>query len=409
MEYGFFSIAVDNVGNTEPMKTSAETTTILGDLSLQASGIVFSEVDTNSFKLNWTDGNGSKRAVFMRQGATGSAFPANNNTYEAGTVFGSGTQIGSTGWYCLFNGTEHAAGVTITGMEAGETYRVMVCEYLGSTSLEQYLTSVTEGNPADQEACFTLPALISGPYTACLKDGVELTYEYSTRAGMDNYSWTVSGGGTILEGNGSNAIEVGWLTPGVRYVSVSYVDEHSCEAVSTAQLVVMVDTSTIPGMVSGSAMITLGYPTDTLIIEGHRGSVVKWQKRFTGNNYVDIPATTGQVKYVDLPDAPGTWYYRTLVQNDSCFAEYSEPATVQVVNQQIGRSWTGVIDENWHKAGNWNPPGIPRPTEDVIIPSTAPHMPLVRVQGMSCHQIYLSEGATLIINPGMTLVITGAD
>ena len=83
------------------------------------------------------------------------------------------------------------------------------------------------------------------------------------------------------------------MTPGVRYVSVSYVDGHSCEDVSTTQLVVMVDTATVPGMVSGSALITIGFPTDTLIIEGHRGRVVKWQKKFDDNTYADIPATSG--------------------------------------------------------------------------------------------------------------------
>jgi len=61
----------------------------------QSSNLVYSNVYTDRFKVNWTDGNGYKNAVFVKQASTGSAFPSNYETYSANATFGNGEQIGS--------------------------------------------------------------------------------------------------------------------------------------------------------------------------------------------------------------------------------------------------------------------------------------------------------------------------
>lgn len=104
----------------------------------QATNITFSNIQTNQLSFNWTDGNGSTRAVFIKQDSTEKASPINNTTYTDNTVFGSGSQIGTTGWYCVFNGTTHATGVTVTNLLPNTNYRVMVCEYNGNAGAEQY-------------------------------------------------------------------------------------------------------------------------------------------------------------------------------------------------------------------------------------------------------------------------------
>ena len=120
---------------------------------LQATDITFSNVQSNQFTFNWADGNGSRRVVFIKQDTTGTPIPLNNTTYTANTSFGSGSQIGTSGWYCVFNGTTHASGVTVTNLLQGNTYRVMVCEYTGSAGAEQYNTCVANNNPRNQIPC----------------------------------------------------------------------------------------------------------------------------------------------------------------------------------------------------------------------------------------------------------------
>ncbi|MCX6251956.1 MAG: SprB repeat-containing protein, partial [Bacteroidetes bacterium] len=114
----------------------------------QAYNIVFSNVQTTQMQADWTRGTGTKCAVFMKQASTGTSFPANNITYTANTSFTAGTQIGSTGWYCVYN--DVGTNVTITNLAAGATYIMHVCEYNGTAGSEQYNTSLATDNPKSQ-------------------------------------------------------------------------------------------------------------------------------------------------------------------------------------------------------------------------------------------------------------------
>lgn len=98
-----------------------------------------------SSTLNWTNGNGDGRAVFMFKGVSGSPVPVNTSTYTANPAFGSGTQIGSSGWYCVYNGT--GSTVNVTGLTIASAYQIMVVEYNGIASQEQYLLSTASANP----------------------------------------------------------------------------------------------------------------------------------------------------------------------------------------------------------------------------------------------------------------------
>lgn len=113
----------------------------------QATEIQFSNIRSDQFTFNWTDGSGASRAAFIKEGADGTALPVNGTTYTANTSFGSGSQIGSSGWYCVFNGNQHNGGITVTNLSSCKTYRVMVCEYNGEQGNERYDTSSAINNP----------------------------------------------------------------------------------------------------------------------------------------------------------------------------------------------------------------------------------------------------------------------
>ncbi|HEY0054967.1 MAG TPA: MBG domain-containing protein, partial [Pedobacter sp.] len=116
--------------------------------AIQASSISFSNVSaTTGIDISWTNGDGTKRVVFVLEGDAGSAAPVDNTTYTADTVFGSGTQIGTSGWYAVYNGTDTS--VSVTGLAPGKTYRVIVMEYAILGSESAYNTSSTSGNTAN--------------------------------------------------------------------------------------------------------------------------------------------------------------------------------------------------------------------------------------------------------------------
>ena len=117
--------------------------------SIQATNVQFTNVLATQMDISFTKGDGNYRAVFMRQGNTGTPTLANGTAYTANSVFGSGTQAG-TGWYCIANGLLNSGNIAVTGLTAFTQYRVMVVEYNGTSSAEQYLTSTASGNPANQ-------------------------------------------------------------------------------------------------------------------------------------------------------------------------------------------------------------------------------------------------------------------
>jgi hypothetical protein len=68
---------------------------------------------------------------------------------------------------------------------------------------------------------------IAGPDSMCVNSGY---YNYTTEAGMTNYIWTVSAGGAITYGQGTNQVQVLWSGSGAQSVNVNYTGPTGCMA-----------------------------------------------------------------------------------------------------------------------------------------------------------------------------------
>ena len=115
----------------------------------QASNVVISDITGNSANVSWTNGNGANRVVFIAQTSIGLASPAVNRTYSANAIYGRGSQIGSTGWYTVYNSSQSSASLKITGLSSTKTYRVMVMEYTGTSRPTAWCTSTNSNNPVN--------------------------------------------------------------------------------------------------------------------------------------------------------------------------------------------------------------------------------------------------------------------
>jgi len=155
-----FTVTDNNSGSSSDTRTIEVSTIAIP--ATQATAITFTSVSANQMTINWTNGNGSKRAVFVKQASSGTCAPSDNTTYTANTVFGSGTQVGSTGWYCVFN-SDTGSSVTVTGLDSGLTYQVHICEYNGGEGFENYnTTSGASDNPNSQVTPSGTPGLWTG-------------------------------------------------------------------------------------------------------------------------------------------------------------------------------------------------------------------------------------------------------
>jgi photosystem II stability/assembly factor-like uncharacterized protein len=122
---------------------------------LQAHDINESIISPTEINVNWTNGSGSGRTVFVKQtDYPENPSPVNNTTYSANSIFGSGSQIGSSGWYCVYNGLGNSTNVS--GLTQDSVYYVMVCDYNDVPGSEQYITS---GNPYTPTTIHTPPQL----------------------------------------------------------------------------------------------------------------------------------------------------------------------------------------------------------------------------------------------------------
>ena len=98
----------------------------------------FSGVEGNKLTLQWTNGNGEKRIVVVRQGSAVAFTPAAATSYTANATFGAGTDLGS-GQYVVYNSSGNA--VEITNLLPATTYHFAVFEYNGTGTTLRYLTS----------------------------------------------------------------------------------------------------------------------------------------------------------------------------------------------------------------------------------------------------------------------------
>ncbi len=79
---------------------------------------------------------------------------------------------------------------------------------------------------------------ISGPSSGCA--GIEGNH-FFTEAGMSDYTWNISAGGTITMGGGTNDVTVTWNTPGQQNITVNYTNGSGCAGDTATKYLVSVN------------------------------------------------------------------------------------------------------------------------------------------------------------------------
>ena len=130
---GFYKVAVvgyvgaANTPQYLPGTASKTLSTPLVEPTGYATGLAFSNTAAKSTTLSWVNGNGMRRAVFLKLGTSGALNVQQGNSYTPNSAFGTGDMAGNNGWYCVYNGTGNS--VNITGLNPASTYRAIVLEY----------------------------------------------------------------------------------------------------------------------------------------------------------------------------------------------------------------------------------------------------------------------------------------
>ena len=111
---------------------------------IQTYNIIASPTFT-TVTLNWSNGNLSSRAVFVKEGTGAITVPEDGFRYTESTDWSTlGDQLGTSGYYCVYYGS--GSSVSLTNLYPGRTYTVQAFEFDGDEWNENYLTDISGAN-----------------------------------------------------------------------------------------------------------------------------------------------------------------------------------------------------------------------------------------------------------------------
>lgn len=222
--------------------------------------VTWNTTGAQTVSVNYTNTNGCTATTATVYNVTVHSLPVPTISGSASVCAGTTgviytTETGMTGyiWTVSTGGTITAGGtstsntVTITWNTAGsQTVSVNYTNTNGCTASSATTKNVTVN---------ALPVpTITGAASVCAgTTGVN----YTTQAGMTNYSWSISSGGIITSGSGSNSIIVTWNTPGQQTLSLNYTNSNGCTAIAPTVKNVTVNSLPVP-TITGSASICAG-------------------------------------------------------------------------------------------------------------------------------------------------------
>jgi len=222
--------------------------------------VTWNTIGAQTVSVNYTNANGCVAAAPTVYNVTVNALPVPTITGAASVCVNSTgnvytTQAGMTNyaWSVSAGGTITSGGTatsntaTVTWTTSGtKTVSVNYTNAGGCSAATATIYNVTV-NP--------LPApTIAGPAAVCATSTGNV---YTTQAGMTGYTWSVSAGGSITAGAGTNAVTVTWNTAGAQTVTVNYTNGNGCTAAAPVTYNVTVNPLPAP-TITGTATLCSG-------------------------------------------------------------------------------------------------------------------------------------------------------
>jgi len=253
----------------------------------------------------------------------------------------------------------------------GNTNSITVSYPAGATSgnVSVYGSSICGNGAASPNLAVTVNALpvptITGTTSLCVNSGY---YNYTTEAGMTNYTWTVSAGGVINFGSGTFQVTVSWIAAGNQTISVTYTSTAGCSAAAPTVKTITVNPlpgaagtiTGIPSVCAGAsgvhysvaaisnatsyvwnlpagATITSGSGTNAIVVSfstsAVSGNITVQGNNLCGSGTISPPYP---VIVVQLPGAAGT----ITGNNSVCEGDAGVVYSVSPITNATGYEWT---------------------------------------------------------------------
>lgn len=257
------------------------------------------------------------------------------------------------------------------------------------------------------------PPVVSGAPQACRGSSI---YEYSALPGMTNYTWSVSAGGTLLNGGTTNTIHVSWNTSGNQTVSVSYTDQNGCVTPSGSLNVVV--NESIPVNVSISTQntnICQGTPATftAAAVNGGPSPIYQWKINGinTGENSSVFTSSTlnnndrisvDLISSVTCPSSPVvTSNIITMTVNSLRYPQVSIVESINPVcaGQPVTFQATDIIEGGVDPSFTWKVNGV-------ITGPDAPEFTISAPTDNDQIQVTMVSSVTCAVNPALSNSVT---
>lgn len=275
------------------------------------NGIPFYPISTKLYMVVVTDTNGCSAMDTVRVFVNPLPVPAITgiDTVCTGTSVSFCTDPGMTGYVWTI-----ADGTIISG-QGTNCIDVSWANAVQDTICVNYTDA--NGCAAASPACLnlvvnTMPVpIITGADTICTSAG----NSYCTDAGMTGYVWTISSGGVITTGQGTECISVDWTTAGAHSLCVVYTAQNGCSPAPRCYNV-----SVYSGQVVGVSISS--NPSDTVCtgdavtftaIPANGGTSPSYQWQLNGSN-----AGTNSPVFTPSSIADGDEVVCILTSNEPC-------------------------------------------------------------------------------------------
>ena len=332
----------------------------------QASAINFTNVEGTSFTINWTNGSGSKRAVFVKEGTGSITDPTSSTTYTASADWNQkGTQLGTSGYYCVYNGTGNS--VALANLTGNTQYTVQVFEFNGATGSELYNTTTATDNPNSQTTleCYAgqywtpRPAIEDNAwYSVCYGNGLYVATSgdgtHRVMTSPDGITWTPR---TAAEANSWNSVCYG----NGLFVAIASTGTHrvmtSPDGITWTARTAAEDNTWFSVAYGNGLYVAVGYNGTHRVMTSPDG--INWTARTAaednlwrcvtyGNGLFVAVAVNGTHQVMTSSDGI-TWTPRTAAEDNSwsgvtygnsTFVAVSNGGTHRVMTSPDGITWT---------------------------------------------------------------------
>lgn len=256
-----------------------------------------------------------------------------------------------------------------------------------------YTVSVTDANNCTVTASYTItePQLLSvttgSNSPVCSGASISLTSSITGGTAPFTTEWTGPAGYTSNQG--SPTIINATTANGGTY-NVTVTDANNC-SVSTTQSVT-VDQTPLITIQPTATTACIGSSAGFVVTAIGTGITYQWRANGTNisNNATYSGATTNALSINDVTGLNGTQY--DVVITGICGNVTS--ASVMLTNATTN-TWTGTVSTAWSDGANWQCGNVPTLDLDVVIPSTAPNMPLVDIPSAKAKSITIDAGGSL--------------